>query len=108
MSSYKINDLPYNDSFKKFMRFLKDNNAYNTFVYDWYRIKLKRKHIDDLILRSSEKGFISFSFCWEHSRKKRDFWVRLNRKWLIEYCGLSLRLYNALQYEPEIKKYEKD
>lgn len=108
MSSYKINDLPYDDSFKRFMRFLKDNNAYYTFVYDWYRIKFKRKHIDDLILRSSEKLYLGLAFCWALSTKNRDFWVRLNRKWMIEYCGLALQQYNNLQYEPELKKYEKD
>lgn len=104
----KDKKVDYKDSFKYFIRFLKNNNAYTDFIKDWYAIKNKKNHIDHIEINTDdERLYLGHAFYWHSSlRKNRAFWAKLNRKWMIKECGVSLYDYNKMGYETPIKSYD--
>ena len=77
----KINNGKMNAESLLFLRFLKDNNIYYDFLYNfneqnppliWYEF-LHKTHVRDYIIRA---------FCWEDTLEGYYFWNSYYTKWL--------------------------
>ena len=63
----------------KFIKFLKDNKAYERFVKNLNGTDVS-KHIDSVI--DEPYSFISGSFIWGNDKYEYTYWADLNFKWL--------------------------
>jgi hypothetical protein len=64
---------------KKFVKFLKDNNAYDKFITN---LNIVNKPIEIFCDDSKKKSYINRSFIWFQTKEGFDFWENLNVKWI--------------------------
>ena len=67
---------------KKFVKFLKYNDAYANYRYNFQRSYLRNSHY--LFNQCVVSDWILLAFDWESSNEGLEFWQKLNRKWRME------------------------
>ena len=72
---------------RKFIHFLKENNVYEKFMYNfehrkeihrWYPKISAKKYFDV----TYEKHLLFCAFSWRYTNEKLYFWDELNQKWI--------------------------
>ena len=75
------------NSKQQFIRFLKDNNVFEKYIYNlehreeihpWYPKVSAKKYFDTI----DEKNLLYCAFAWSYTRQEMYFWLNLNEKWL--------------------------
>jgi len=83
---------------KKLCRFLKENDAYSSFIkafkkqekvrvnwsdsYEWYFKRKINASFDDFCEQIKNKSLlIQFSFIWKDANEGHEYWQDLSRKW---------------------------
>jgi hypothetical protein len=65
---------------KKFVKFLEDNNAYDSFIYNLKHYGIEHYKIETFCNDLKPFNYISDSFTWSKT-KEQFFWYELNKKW---------------------------
>lgn len=65
---------------EKFIKFLKDNNAWGNFERNFIKQErdVERYKKDCKTLKNS---YLSYAFIWSKTREGPEYWSELNRKW---------------------------
>lgn len=79
---YDYNDIQY----IKFIEFLKENNAYDSFLFYMKNDEKKMfKDIKELLLSGAYEA-VSFAFEWDKTPTE-EFWYQLDKKWKNQVLG---------------------
>jgi len=74
---------------KEFVKFLKDNNIYDKFIYDLQQdINMRKKkghpyiEVNNFCNETDYLDYILGAFPWGNTPEGTDFWIRYNHKWV--------------------------
>lgn len=80
------------EAVKKFIRFLKQNNAYEAYMFNLNsRISFfKKSAFKSYVDRVGFSDFIKAAFNWERTKEGSGFWCDLHNKWIKEYLNFLI------------------
>ena len=64
---------------QQFIQFLKQNNAYELFIY-YFRLNRKQS-LPNFINRNDSDVYIDFAFTWDETNEGWEYWHTLHMKW---------------------------
>ena len=65
---------------KKLIRFLKQNNAYETYMFN-FKAHKSALSFKDYTERVTLSSFINGAFTWDDTSEGRRYWYNLHKKW---------------------------
>jgi len=107
---FNENDSPLTD--KEFVKFLKDNNIYDKFIYNCTDNKLNKffegtywKSLETFCTDLDRKKYIIYSFDWRITKEKFGFWAKISDKWKKYYLNESIDFEDWDDEEIEIDSF---
>ena len=78
-----------NSTKQQFVKFLKDNNVYEQYMFNFKEHRIKRKEYvpqiyytaKDFFLKCYYKDFLMHAFMWRYTSEGFLYWEDMNRKW---------------------------
>ena len=67
---------------QRFFKFLKENNAYEIYMLNLKKRKVKNSEIKSFFMNCYYKDVIAESFNWKGTPQGFDYWFQLNEKWV--------------------------
>ena len=78
---------------RKFIRFLKQNNAYEQFMFN-FRKQNPLCNNKELYFKSYSNAdtlkYVDYAFVWDNTKEGWEYWANLDKKWKKEYTWESL------------------
>jgi len=95
--NYDIDETDSQLTDKTFVKFLKDNNIHDKFIYNLQQFIHKRKKkglsytkISDFCNKTDNIDYILYSFSWSDTPEGADFWSGYNNKWWKELHFINI------------------
>ena len=78
---------------KKFIRFLKQNNAYEQFMFA-FRKQNALRNKKGLYFKNYSNAeplkYVDYAFVWDNTKEGWEYWANLDKEWKKEYTWASL------------------